>query len=124
MAEPEAVASNEDGWRFCSVCKRNHEEGRKHIFTRKHVNKLKILMGKFLKKVFSSSHTQLISNNAYEWCTILRLAVLGGACLTPRFTQESWSLEQGSGVIAVRKRWTSTSLMGGYPLSGQVLLNT
>ena len=61
MAEPGAVASNEDGWRFCSVCKRNHEEGRKHIFTKKHVNKLKILMGKFLKKVLLS--IQMISSN-------------------------------------------------------------
>ena len=52
MAASEATTSVDDGWRYCSVCKRNHEEGRKHIFTKKHISKLKILMGKFLKKVY------------------------------------------------------------------------
>ena len=38
-------------WRFCSVCRRNHEEGRKHIFTAGHKTKLSTLMAKFVKKV-------------------------------------------------------------------------
>ena len=38
-------------WRFCSVCRRNHEQGRKHIFTASHKTKLSVLMAKFVKKV-------------------------------------------------------------------------
>ncbi len=51
MAVSEANSKVDDGWRYCSVCRKNHEEERKHIFTKKHLSKLKILMGKFLKKV-------------------------------------------------------------------------
>ncbi len=53
MANSGANEEVEDGWRYCSVCRRNHEEGRKHIFTKGHVSKLKTLMGKFMKKVAS-----------------------------------------------------------------------
>lgn len=38
-------------WRFCSICRRNHDEGRKHIFTAGHKAKLSTLMTKFIKKV-------------------------------------------------------------------------
>ena len=40
-----------DEWRYCGVCRRNHEEGRKHIFTKQHKSRLSILMSKFTKKV-------------------------------------------------------------------------
>ena len=40
-----------DQWRYCGVCRRNHEEGRKHIFTKQHKSRLSILMSKFTKKV-------------------------------------------------------------------------
>ena len=38
-------------WKFCSVCRRNHDGGRKHIFTAGHKGKLSTLMVKFSKKV-------------------------------------------------------------------------
>lgn len=41
----------EDVWRYCSVCRRNHDEGRKHIFTKQHKNRLSVIMSKFTKKV-------------------------------------------------------------------------
>ena len=40
-----------DGWRYCSVCRRNHDQGRKHIFTKQHKSRLSVLMSKFTKKV-------------------------------------------------------------------------
>lgn len=40
-----------DRWSFCGVCKRNHEEGRKHIFSSHHKDKLSSQLAKFTKKV-------------------------------------------------------------------------
>ena len=36
---------------FCSLCRQNHDQGRKHIYTRKHKNNLDNILKKFLKKV-------------------------------------------------------------------------
>ena len=39
-------------WRYCVVCRRHHEQGRKHIFTTSHKNKLNEVINKFSEKVF------------------------------------------------------------------------
>lgn len=46
-----SVAAVEEKWRYCSVCRRNHDEGRKHIFTKQHKNRLSVILSKFTKKV-------------------------------------------------------------------------
>ena len=38
-------------WSYCSVCRRNHDEGRPHIFTTQHKTALATILGKFSKKV-------------------------------------------------------------------------
>ena len=43
--------ANVDEWRYCSVCRRNHDDERKHIFTKQHKSKLAVIMSKFTKKV-------------------------------------------------------------------------
>ena len=49
-AERKCVNMDEK-WRYCSVCRRNHDEGRKHIFTKQHKNRLSVILSKFTKKV-------------------------------------------------------------------------
>ena len=46
-----SVAGVDEKWRYCSVCRRNHDEGRKHIFTKQHKNRLSVILSKFTKKV-------------------------------------------------------------------------
>ena len=41
----------DEKWRYCSVCRRNHDEERKHIFTKQHKNRLSVILSKFTKKV-------------------------------------------------------------------------
>ena len=36
---------------YCAVCRRNHDQGRKHIFTKHHKEKLAGILAKILKKV-------------------------------------------------------------------------
>ena len=38
-------------YRYCAVCRRNHDQGRKHIFTKHHKEKLAGILAKMLKKV-------------------------------------------------------------------------
>ena len=38
-------------WHYCVICRSNHSEGRKHIFTTKHKTQLAAVLGKFSKKV-------------------------------------------------------------------------
>lgn len=38
-------------WTFCGVCKRNHGEGRKHIFSTHHKARLATVLSKFSEKV-------------------------------------------------------------------------
>ena len=38
-------------WSFCDVCRRNHEQGKKHIFSNHHKDKLAKILTKFSKKV-------------------------------------------------------------------------
>ena len=50
-ASANSVAALDEKWRYCSVCRRNHDEGRKHIFTKQHKSRLSVILGKFTKKV-------------------------------------------------------------------------
>lgn len=45
------ATSHQEQYRFCTVCRRNHDEGRKHIFTKTHKRRLDYILGKFSKKV-------------------------------------------------------------------------
>lgn len=45
----------EERWSFCGVCRRNHEERRKHIFSTHHKAKLSAMLTKFSKKVSFSA---------------------------------------------------------------------
>lgn len=44
------MAAGED-YLYCTVCRRNHNDGRKHIFTRQHKKRLVEIIDKFAKKV-------------------------------------------------------------------------
>ena len=50
-AEQRSRENVDDVWQYCSVCRRNHDEGRKHIFTKQHKNRLSVVLSKFTKKV-------------------------------------------------------------------------
>jgi hypothetical protein len=47
------MADEKEKWSFCGVCRRNHDGGRKHIFSSHHKAKLATLLAKFSKKVSS-----------------------------------------------------------------------
>jgi hypothetical protein len=38
-------------YQYCTVCRRNHNDGRKHIFTQQHKAKLSEIIKKFSKKI-------------------------------------------------------------------------
>ena len=43
--------SSKTEYNFCKVCKRNHSDGRKHIYYKRHKEKLDIILKKFVNKV-------------------------------------------------------------------------
>ena len=50
-------------YRYCTVCRRHHDRGRKHIFTKHHKEKLAGTLANLLKKV----------RNKHDKLTIIRL---------------------------------------------------
>ena len=44
-------ASSQLQYRYCTVCRRHHDQGRKHIFTKHYKEKLAGILAKILKKV-------------------------------------------------------------------------
>lgn len=55
---PSKMSQATTPWRFCSVCRRHHDQGRNHIFTTKHKSKLNMILSKFAEKVRISAHQQ------------------------------------------------------------------
>ena len=65
MAAGKAKSTSvEEKWRYCSVCRRNHDEGRKHIFTKQHKNRLSVILSKFTKKVACSAVLDVLHRSA------------------------------------------------------------
>ena len=54
------------GYAYCTVCRRNHDEGRKHIFVKQHKKRLAEILEKFAKKVDNLCSLKLNKyNNRY-----------------------------------------------------------
>ena len=51
MVVPIKMATRVTNYRYCAVCRRHHDQGRKHIFTKHHEKKLAGILAKLLKKV-------------------------------------------------------------------------
>ena len=66
-------------YKYCSVCRRNHDKGRGHIFSKQHKAKLNTVLSKFGKKAsthvattfahnFDPSCFEKVSNQHYVLC--------------------------------------------------------
>lgn len=62
MAESDEVKGQ---FLFCPVCRLNHDQGRKHIYTRKHKTLLGKILLKFGKKVSSLEIKDVCIHNSY-----------------------------------------------------------
>lgn len=56
------AAGKKDDYSYCNVCRKNHNDGRKHIFHQQHKSKLAEILGKFSKKVRHSKIEQIKSS--------------------------------------------------------------
>jgi hypothetical protein len=83
-------------WRYCVVCSRHHDQGRKHIFTTKHKNKLNTILNKFSEKVRSARQRVQkpgvmegeLEPDSTLWCYFCQLEVTRH--VTDHFTTMVW----------------------------------
>jgi len=50
----------EKEYEFCIVCKKNHSEGRRHVYSKHHQERLKHIISKDLKVLLSSFYSFIL----------------------------------------------------------------